>query len=148
MPSTVAHNVGGMDMAIMEAEVEAKGDVVDVEILRIPPPLMALMYQTRTALLPHRNGTRLILDILLYFSYMKTIKNVDLEEAISLLAVDVAVHDMTMTTILLLLTPITHLVQMKMIMSTLPLLTAVATMNGVSDVGPIQTTILDFSGHW
>ena len=62
------HSVGAMAMAIMEAKEEAEGDVVDVAMLKIPPPLTALMFQTSTGLLHNRNGTCLVLDVLLYFS--------------------------------------------------------------------------------
>ena len=148
MLSTVAHSMGDANVAIMEAKDEAEGDVGDLEILRIPPPLMALRYQTPTALLPHRNGTHLVLDVLLYFSYLKTVKDADLEEAMTLLDVDAAVDNMTMSAILLQLTPTMPLVQKKMRAPTMRILTVVAVMDVVLDVGPIRITTLDSLGHW
>ena len=115
MPLTVNHSVGDADVAIMEAKNKAEGDVVDVEILRIPPPLTALMYQTITTLLLHRNGTHLVLDVLSYPSYMKIVKDMVLEEAMTLLDMAAVADVMTMSATLLQLIPIMPLVQKTMI---------------------------------
>ena len=92
---------------------------MDMKTLRIPLLLMAMMYQTPTTPILHRNGTCLVLDILLYFNYVKTVKDADLEEAATLLDVDTVADAMTMSAILLQLTPIMPMVQKKMIIPTM-----------------------------
>ena len=79
---------------------------------------------------------------------MRIVTDVDLEEAMTPLAVDMSEVNMSMSAILLQLIHMTPLVQKKAIIPTLLIPNAVAVMDMVSDVGPIQTTALDSLGHW
>ena len=149
MPLTVVLNVEDAAAATMvtAAEAEDKEDMVDVAIRGLPQ-LTASMHLIPIALLLNRNGIHLVLGNLLSSNYVRTDKDMDLEEAMTRLAVGMEMPNMIMNAILLLLTVMTHLTKMTTLPLIPPLPTTVAAMDVVLDAVPIQTTALDSLGHW
>ena len=149
MPLTVILIMADMAMVVMVtvAEVEDEVDVVGAAIHSLPQ-LMALMYLILIILLPNRNGMHLVQDALLSSNYVKTGKDVALEEGVIRLAMGMEASNMIMSTVLLLLTAIIHLNKMTTLPLTLPQPTAVDAKDEVLAMVLIPTTTLDSLGHW
>ena len=149
MPLTVILSKAGMAVVIMVtvAEVEDKVDIMGMAIHSLPQ-LMASMYWILIILLPNRNGMHLVQDALLSSNYVKTGKDVALEEGVIRLAMGMEASNMIMSTVLLLLTAIIHLNKMTTLPLTLPQPTAVDAKDEVLAMVLIPTTTLDSLGHW
>ena len=146
MPLTVVLNIEDTAAVAKETMAEAKDekDMVDVAT-QDQPQLTASTYLIPIALLLHKNGIHLVQGDLLFFSYERTDKDMDWDEAVTRLA---KVMEMIISAMFLLLTAMTH--PTRRTMPPLPplQLTAVAVMVVDLVVAHIQTTAPDSLGHW